>query len=113
MSLLAPLEVCAHYEALIASLEAVSGRMRWANASNIGRGLYGSLRAAQNIGPHTAVVFLTDGQEAPPIPAGQNGMPDVPRDLFGGFWPGLAATCRRRYRRPLPTARLQATGARD
>ncbi len=104
MSLLAPLEVCAHYEALIASLEGIDGRMRWANASNIGRGLYGSLRAAQSIGPHTAVVFLTDGQEAPPVAAGESAMPDIPPDSFGGILVGLGGDV------PSPIPKITADG---
>lgn len=65
--LLTPVEVCSHYEELLASLEQIDGRMRWANASNIGKGVTWALRTAKQMEPHTHVIFLTDGQEAPPL----------------------------------------------
>ncbi|MBZ8141822.1 MxaL protein [Rubrivivax gelatinosus] len=67
MPLLLPVEVCAHYDALLASLEQIDARMRWANASNIGKGTTWVLRAARAVDPDTRVVFFTDGQEAPPL----------------------------------------------
>jgi mxaL protein len=65
--LLAPIEVCSHYEELLASLERIDGRMRWANASNIGRGVTWAVRGARSLGPPTSFVFISDGQEAPPL----------------------------------------------
>jgi mxaL protein len=65
--LLAPVEVCSHYEELLASLERIDGRMRWANASNIGRGMTWAVRGAKSLGPDTSFVFISDGQEAPPL----------------------------------------------
>jgi mxaL protein len=65
--LLAPVEVCDNYNDLAAALDRVDGRMRWSNASEITKGVYWSLRAAQESGSHPDVVFMTDGQEAPPL----------------------------------------------
>jgi mxaL protein len=92
--LLAPIEVCANYNDLLASLERIDGRMRWANASEVMKGVYWAMRAARDVGggagnavdaggPSDAariataartspggapdVVFVTDGQEAPPL----------------------------------------------
>ncbi len=68
MLLLPPVEVCANYDALLASLERIDGRMRWANWSRIAEGgVYSAVRAAQDLGHGTAVIFVTDGQEAPPV----------------------------------------------
>jgi mxaL protein len=67
LPLLLPVEVCGHYEELLASLEQIDGRMRWANASNIGKGATWVLRVAKQLEPHTNVIFLTDGNEAPPL----------------------------------------------
>lgn len=67
MPLLLPVEVCENHDALLASLESISGRMRWANASNIGKGATWVVRTARSIDPGTRVVFFTDGQEAPPL----------------------------------------------
>lgn len=69
--LLAPVEVCAHYSDLLASLEKIDGRMRWSNASEITKGVYWSVLAAQETQlPADArpdIVFISDGQEAPPL----------------------------------------------
>lgn len=64
--LLAPVEVCANYNDLLASLDRIDGRMRWANASQITKGVYWAMRAAKDIAGKPDVLFLTDGQEAPP-----------------------------------------------
>jgi len=69
--LLAPIEVCANYSDLLASLDRIDGRMRWANASEVTKGVYWAMRAARDVAepnaPTPAVVFITDGQEAPPV----------------------------------------------
>ncbi|EWS57524.1 hypothetical protein Y694_04494 [Methylibium sp. T29-B] len=62
MPLLLPVEVCSHYEELLASLDRIDGRMRWANASNIGKGMSWTIRTARAIDPNTRVVFFTDGR---------------------------------------------------
>jgi len=64
--LLAPVEVCANYNDLLASLERIDGRMRWANASEVRKGVYWAMRASKEAGGKPDVLFLTDGQEAPP-----------------------------------------------
>jgi mxaL protein len=64
--LLAPVEVCANYNDLLASLDRIDGRMRWANASEVRKGVYWAMRAAKDAGGQPNVLFLTDGQEAPP-----------------------------------------------
>jgi len=71
--LLAPVEVCSNYNDLITSLDNIDGRMRWANASEVGKGVYWSVRAAvddsTNIenGTKPDVLFISDGHEAPPL----------------------------------------------
>lgn len=67
MPLLLPMEVCSHYEELLAALAKIDGGMRWANASNIGKGVSWTLRTALAVGPDTGVVFFTDGHESPPL----------------------------------------------
>ena len=67
--LLAPVEVCAYYNDLLASLDQIDGRMRWSNASEITKGVYWSVLAAQETNlpaqTHPDIVFISDGQEAP------------------------------------------------
>lgn len=65
--ILTPVEVCSHYEELLASLDRIDARMRWANASNVSKGVTWAVRGARSIGPDTSFVFITDGQESPPL----------------------------------------------
>ncbi|WP_280151606.1 MxaL protein [Piscinibacter sp. XHJ-5] len=67
LPLMMPVEVCGHYEELLASLDAIDGRMRWANASNVGKGVTWTVRSAKLIGSGVSVVFITDGHESPPL----------------------------------------------
>jgi mxaL protein len=83
--LLAPIEVCAHYHDLLASLDKIEGQMRWGNASEVRKGVFWSIRAAKEASGHPNVIFLSDGHEAPPLAAeGRAGFDDVkPGDIRG------------------------------
>jgi mxaL protein len=86
LMLLAPVEVCDNYGDLLTSLAKIDGSMRWENASEITKGVYWSMRAAKDIGTRPSVIFVTDGQEAPPLdPANVLPMFD---DLKAGQVPG-------------------------
>ena len=65
--LLAPIEVCASYSDLAATIRSVDWRMAWAARSEIAKGVHSGLAAAKALGPRTTLVFLTDGHEAPPL----------------------------------------------
>lgn len=65
--LVTPLEVCLHHDGLLSSLDNIDGRMRWVEASNIGKGLFQSLRTAQQAGDGIDIIFISDGHEAPPL----------------------------------------------
>ncbi|MDR8401320.1 MULTISPECIES: vWA domain-containing protein [Paraburkholderia] len=66
--LLPPVEVCGNYDALLSSLDRIDWHMRWTNWSRIAEGgVYSAVRVAQDVGHGAAVVFVTDGQEAPPV----------------------------------------------
>lgn len=69
--LLAPVEVCGSYNDLLASLAQIDGRMRWADASEIAKGVYWALQAAHSINSAPNIVFVSDGQEAPPLESDQ------------------------------------------
>lgn len=99
-TLLLPIEVCSHYDVLLSALDRIDGRMRWANASNIAKGIYWARRYAGAVpatvpatesgaGPGVDIVFFTDGQEAPPLPPGQPPMPDLESPLPGGWLIGV------------------------
>jgi mxaL protein len=68
--LLAPVEVCANYNDLLASLSQIDGRMRWMEASEITKGLYWAIEAAKSSAGTPNIVFVSDGQEAPPLVGG-------------------------------------------
>jgi mxaL protein len=65
--LMAPVEVCENYNDLLASVARIDGRMRWSNASEITKGIYWSMLAAQATENQPDIVFMTDGHEAPPL----------------------------------------------
>jgi mxaL protein len=83
--LLAPIEVCGNYNDLLATLDNINGGMRWGNASQITKGVFWSVRAAREVGANPKVIFLSDGQEAPPLgPADQPVFDDVkPGEIHG------------------------------
>ncbi len=70
LMLVAPIEVCGNYHDLLVSLDYIDGRMRWRESSEITKGVFWSIRAARELGESSHVLFLTDGQEAPPLRAG-------------------------------------------
>jgi mxaL protein len=91
MPLLLPVEVCEHYDALLASLDRIDGRMRWANASNVGKGATWAVRTTRAIGRETRVVFFTDGQESPPLRGKDDAPPmqDITPGDVGGWLIGV------------------------
>jgi mxaL protein len=83
--LLAPIEVCANYSDLLASLDNIDGRMRWGNSSEVAKGVFWSVRVAKESGDSPNVIFVSDGQEAPPLRAGSRpGFDDItPGEIRG------------------------------
>jgi mxaL protein len=65
--LLLPVEVCSNYAELSAVLDRIDGTMAWAGGSEITKGVMSALRISPRIPEHPAVVFFTDGHEAPPL----------------------------------------------
>ncbi|WP_434150997.1 VWA domain-containing protein [Methylocaldum gracile subsp. desertum] len=60
-----PIEVCRGFEAVDTAIEHIDWRMAWGADSRIADGLYDALNQFQNYGSN--LVFVTDGQEAPPL----------------------------------------------
>lgn len=103
--LLAPIEVCDNYNDLLASLERIDGRMRWGNASEISKGLFWAIRGARDVGGRPKVLFLTDGQEAPPVEGeGLAPFDDLKRGEIGGWLIGVGGYT------PRPIPRTDADG---
>jgi mxaL protein len=65
--LLAPVEVCAHFAELRGVVARIDGRMSWAGASEVHKGVGTALRAARALDPAPSLLFVTDGHEAPPL----------------------------------------------
>jgi mxaL protein len=62
-----PVEVCEHQRELQGMLERIDGRMAWAGNSEVAKGLNSGLRIADTLESRPALVFVTDGHEAPPV----------------------------------------------
>lgn len=72
-----PLETCSHYRELTLMIEAIDWRMSWEARSEIAKGVFRALELLAQLPGETRLVFITDGQEAPPI------NPDVPPAFKG------------------------------
>ncbi len=66
LTLIAPVEICTDYAALSGVLTGLDWRMAWEGDSMISKGVNHALNRAR--GMNTALIFVTDGQEAPPLP---------------------------------------------
>ena len=62
-----PVEVCRNYPEILATIDRADWRMGWAGESEIAKGLHSALHMAAQLAPAPALVFVTDGHEAPPI----------------------------------------------
>ena len=65
--LFAPVEVCANLGELRSTLERIDGRMAWIGNSEVAKGLYSGIGIARQLPGTPSLVFITDGQEAPPL----------------------------------------------
>lgn len=66
LTLIEPVEICSDYAALTGALSGLEWRMAWEGDSMISKGLNHALNRARGL--DAALVFVTDGQEAPPLP---------------------------------------------
>lgn len=113
MPLLAPVEVCAYYNDLLASLAQIDARMRWSNASEITKGVYWSVLAAQETNlssnAHPDVVFISDGQEAPLLDPAYppRVLDDLQKDSIRGWLIGAGSDA------PSPIPRIDEEGHRQ
>lgn len=61
-----PVEICNSYDGLEDALSELDWRMAWQGDSYIAKGLYSAIDIAASL--KSDLIFLTDGQEAPPLP---------------------------------------------
>ena len=62
-----PIDSCADFPPLEAAIAAIDWRMAWEGDSRISAGLFRAIDMAREL--KTDLLFFTDGQEAPPLPA--------------------------------------------
>lgn len=61
-----PVEVCGNFAAIDDAIDELNWRMGWEGGSYVAKGLYSAIGIAKSLG--SALVFFTDGHEAPPLP---------------------------------------------
>lgn len=61
-----PVQICNSYDGLEDALSELDWRMAWQGDSYIAKGLYSAIDIAASL--KSDLIFLTDGQEAPPLP---------------------------------------------
>jgi len=66
--MISPTGLCQGFDPIVASIEHLDWRMGWEGDSRIAAGLDRAMALAADLG--AGLVFLTDGQEAPPLRAG-------------------------------------------
>lgn len=82
--LLAPVEVCAHLSELRSTLAQIDGRMAWAGNSEIAKGVHSAIGVVKLLPGKPSLVFVTDGQEAPPLnPRYRPPFDDKPGEVSG------------------------------
>lgn len=82
--LFAPVEVCTHLDELRATLDAIDNRMAWIGGSEVAKGLHSGLAIARQLPESPALVFVTDGHEAPPLnPRHRPAFDDTPGEVPG------------------------------
>jgi mxaL protein len=86
--LLAPVEVCANLGELRSTLAQIDGRMAWSGNSEVSKGLHAGIGIARDLPGKPSLVFITDGQEAPPLnpqyrPAFDDKRGEVPGVIVG------------------------------
>jgi mxaL protein len=69
MNTMQPLEVCAHFGALDAAIAVMDWRMAWAADSFIAHGVFSAIDQTQKLGADMRLLFISDGQQAPPANA--------------------------------------------
>lgn len=79
-----PVEVCANLSELRSTLAHIDGSMAWSGNSEIAKGLHSAVDVARRLPGSPSLVFLTDGQEAPPLsPQHRPSFDDKPGEVAG------------------------------
>ena len=85
-----PAEVCENFAAIDGAIDDLNWRMAWEGDSYVARGVHAGLALAADLGAN--LVFLTDGQEAPPLAGGAIPGFDGQPGKVAGLLIGVGAT---------------------
>jgi len=82
--LFAPIDVCDNLVELRTSLAQIDSRMAWSGNSEVAKGLHSAIGIARELADKPTLVFVTDGQEAPPLsPRFRPAFDDKPGEVPG------------------------------
>ena len=87
--LLTPVEVCEHQQELLGTLARMDGRMAWAGASEVAKGINSGMEAVKALEGTPTLLFLTDGHESPPVNPGYRPRFTVDRGSVRGLIVGV------------------------
>lgn len=102
--LLAPVEVCEHHRELRDALRRIDGSMAWAGNSEVAKGLNSGLQIADTLVSQPALVFVTDGHEAPPVNPRYRPTFTVERGAVRGLIVGVGGDT------PMPIPKIDPSG---
>ena len=87
--LIQPIEVCEHRRELVGELRRIRGGMAWEGNSEVAKGLNSGLQIANTLDGKPALVFISDGHEAPPISPNYRPSFSLPRGKVRGLLVGV------------------------
>ena len=99
-----PVEVCANRAELRSSLAGIGNSMAWAGNSEIAKGLHSGWQAMQQLPGHPSLIFVTDGQESPPLASRNRPAFDDHRGEITGLVIGVGDP------RPSPIPKIDPSG---
>lgn len=102
--LLTPIEVCQNQQELQGSLALIDGRMAWSGASEVAKGLNSGMETVKALTDQPALVFFSDGHEAPPVNPGYRPAPTVGRGEVRGLVVGVGGS------HPMPIPKFDPDG---
>ena len=102
--LTAPIEVCANRLEIRKSINFIGPAMAWHGNSEIAKAWYASLKIGAGLTGKPAIVFLTDGHEAPPLSPLHRPVYDEPEGRGAGLMVGIGGN------RPVPIPKRDPSG---
>lgn len=85
-----PAETCENFAAIDGAIDGLDWRMAWEGDSYVARGVHGAIASAAGL--KADLVFLTDGQEAPPLAGGELPAFDGEPGKVAGLLVGVGST---------------------